>query len=139
MDFEDTTRMDRINMENAENWSEHARDMPYFTVPEGFQLKIIAPTGGALTRFNLLKGEVFFSIYYDINDALGLVGEPYYEVYPLKHYELLCDAETGVETLIDNDETARYLTNEFDDMIEDIVKNSDKQLMLITKYPEYFI
>ena len=135
----DDDRLKRLTLEREEKWNEHSFDMPFFKVPTGFEMKVVAPTGGALTRFKLRKGSIHFSIYYDINDSLGEVNQPYYELYPLIKYEILCDAETLVETLVDNGDTKRYYTTEFNEMIQDIIDNTTKQEEFMEKYPEYFI
>ena len=55
--------------------------------PSDLQLRIINPHTGAHVRCVLFTSELkeagrfFVSIYLDINDNLGLVGQPYFEIY----------------------------------------------------------
>jgi len=75
--------MERYELERQENWEAHARNMPFFKFPPGWEVQINPPTGGALARFRvkLPSGEIK-SIYFDAHNRLGYFGEPYWEVYP---------------------------------------------------------
>jgi hypothetical protein len=53
--------------------------IPAIKFPQGWEVQIIPPFGGALCRFRV-NGIV--SVYLDGYDLLGYCREPYWEVYP---------------------------------------------------------
>lgn len=77
--------MDRRRLERDEKWGEHCYDMPFIALRVGYEIQVIAPFAGALLRFRIkhLESDKQISVYYDINDALGIVGVPYYEAYAI--------------------------------------------------------
>jgi hypothetical protein len=102
--------IDRYTIEHDEKWREISKDIPELKFPEGWGIRIIPPFAGAISRFVVNCGEAKVSVYLDFYDALGIVGEPYWEIYP---YE---------------DDTARYLLNETDELINGIRQSIDQQL-----------
>ena len=57
---------------------------PIMELPEGWKVKFLAPFGGAVIRFNLITPDEAFSVYLDVDDSLGCVGEPYWEIYSFR-------------------------------------------------------
>ena len=65
----------------------HWVDMiPSFNFDLSWNVQIIPPFGGAIIRFHILgkERERLISVFLDCYDNLGLVGEPYWEVYNFK-------------------------------------------------------
>jgi hypothetical protein len=77
--------LERFKMEEDLKWREIARTMPFFTVPEGYQIAVIPPFAGAEARFRVKRpdGEEI-SVYADFYNSLGYFGGPHWEVYPDK-------------------------------------------------------
>jgi len=67
------------------------------------------------------------SIYYDVNDDLGIVGEPYYEIYNVS----VSLSENNFE------DTLRFLSE--DEMIEELENQARIHEKEIEVYPERFI
>jgi len=61
--------------------------MPYFKFPPAWEIKIIPNFGGSDARFLVKNGEDRISVYLDIGNKLGVYGQPYWEVYPVKYAE----------------------------------------------------
>lgn len=49
-------------------------------------IQVIPPFGGATTRFRLKKkdSDKIISVYFDDNDSLGYMRQPYWEAYPIE-------------------------------------------------------
>ena len=120
----------RSKLEREENRDKHAKDMPFISIREGYQIQIIPPFGGAMLRFRILHNasNKEYSIYYDVNNSLGIEDEPYYEVYPISYID--DDGESHQDTLREFDihriMIAIYRDAEGDDIIRE-------------DFPEYFI
>lgn len=84
--------------------------MPALQFPADWQVKIIPPFGGALIRFTVEGPKDWISIYLDACDALGCVGQAYWEMYP--------NAEGDAE---------RFLLNETDELFAAIQRALDAQ------------
>lgn len=57
--------------------------LPALQFPAEWNVVIVPPFGGALIRFHVLRsGNESISVYLDVEDNLGSVGEPYWELYP---------------------------------------------------------
>lgn len=85
-----------------EKWMEA---IPDITFPGDWKVKIIPPFGGALIRFRVKKGERKVSVYFDAYDQLGVMGVPYWEIYPNAYGDteryLMDDVEGLVEGIND--------------------------------------
>lgn len=103
--------IERYTVESNEKWTEWNRKIPEIQLKDGWKLKILAPFGGAMARFRVGLGDASVSVYLDVDDSLGCVGEPYWEIYP---YE---------------DDVSRYLINETDDLVNGIDKSLSDQLV----------
>jgi len=103
--------VNRAEVEKHEKWNEWAAKIPDFELKAGWRLWIIPPSCGALVRFRINLGKVSTSVYLDVNDSLGCVGEPYWEVYPY-----------------DDGDVARVLMNDTDDLIKCIEESLASQL-----------
>jgi hypothetical protein len=125
--------IDRYTLESEENWRKYNNAMPALELKPGFKFQIPPPFNGALMRFNISYGRWNYSMYFDANGALGIMDEPYWEVYPILDYEI---TEEGLE---DNAETARFFQNEFQEMIDLIYANVEKNIKFVEKNPEFFI
>ena len=95
----------RIEVESEEKWDTICKSVPALNFKEEWDVKVIPPFGGAVTRFQIEKdGKFLCSVYLDWYDKLGCYGAPYYELYPwesdIKRYaltevnELMADIET---------------------------------------------
>lgn len=78
--------LERYEIEAKEGWSNFSgHTMPAISFPSEWLIKIIPPFGGAMVRFLVaLPSGTEKSIYFDAHDALGYVGQPYWEVYPYR-------------------------------------------------------
>lgn len=56
--------------------------MPALQFPSDWRVKIIPPFGGVLIRFTVEGPRDWISVYLDACEALGSMGEPYWEMYP---------------------------------------------------------
>lgn len=76
---------ERINVEYQEKWREVADHIPFVDIRQGYSIQIVPPFGGAMIRFRIRHKQSLseYSVYYDTQDALGIVGKAYYEVYPI--------------------------------------------------------
>ena len=74
--------LDRCEVEKNEDWRLWNSKIPDIEFKEGWRVKPLAPFCGALVRFLVKLGDASVSVYLDVNDSLGCVGRPYWEVYP---------------------------------------------------------
>ena len=85
-------------------WGEWNSKIPYLKFDAGWKIKPIAPFGGANARFWVEDEEGnSVSVYLDCYNALGIVDQPYWEVYP--H---------------DQDGPARILLNDTEELMQKI-------------------
>lgn len=101
---------ERLEIENKEEWREWYYKIPNLKFKSEWEVRIIPPFGGALVRFMIFQGDNWVSVYLDVNDSLGCVGEPYWEVYP---YE---------------EDVQRVLINNTDELMKAIQESLDEQL-----------
>jgi hypothetical protein len=79
----------RYQIEAEEKWMEFAGTIPAFPLKPEWFVQMVPPFAGAMARFRIYltaeteKGAKHVSIYLDAYDALGCVGTPYWEVYPV--------------------------------------------------------
>lgn len=103
----DTELFARYKIEHQEKWREWCDKMPQLQFDSDWNVRIIPPFAGALTRFNITKGDKGVSVYFDAYSSLGWMYDendkpiPYFEVY-------------------NNFSTQRYYLNETDKMMADI-------------------
>jgi len=65
-----------------EHWIKHFPLLPIMSFPSNWKVQIIPPYGGALIRFKLYPNiATIISVYLDVDDSLGSVGAPYWEIY----------------------------------------------------------
>lgn len=93
----------RMVIESAHKWREWGGVIPYLKFKEDWEVQVIPPFGGALTRFLVRKDGVWVSIYLDGYDELGYVGEPYWEIFPNIYHD-----------------TSRFLLDETDELLSAI-------------------
>jgi hypothetical protein len=91
----------RYEVERSEKWRDWCPQIPKLHFKEEWEVKIIPPFGGAIARFTVSYNHKHCSIYLDCYSRLGLVDEPYWEIY--------CDGEC-----------ARFFLNEHEEMMEHI-------------------
>lgn len=83
-------------LEKALDWPEVYRELPWFSLPEGYSFKPLFPFCGACVRFLVSKDtdpDNHVSVYLDTKQQLGfymstdegaeLYGVPYWEAYPI--------------------------------------------------------
>ena len=79
------TPIKRYEIEAEEKWDTIRTLIPFIPFPNGWQIKMLPPFGGAVARFAVtvegINGAV--SIYLDWYDRLGYYGSPYWEVWPV--------------------------------------------------------
>lgn len=102
----------RSFIEYEENWGDLISDIPSLNFKPEWDIKIIPPFGGAMGRFTVKYKDKIISVYYDVNDSLGYMGEPYWELYPTQ----------GLPEDKDDFYPKRYLNNETEEMLEEIEK-----------------
>jgi len=88
--------------------SKWVKEIPFITFPLEYQIQFTPPFGGAVSRFQVKKGDVKLSVYLDCYDALGIMGEPYWEVYPV-------DGENERCYMNDTDQLLRIIERGFKD------------------------
>lgn len=71
-------------LEKRLEWNKWATEIPYISWPTAWQIKAVPPFHGAIIRYRVKKGDKDVSVYLDCYDILGVVGEPYWEVYPVE-------------------------------------------------------
>jgi hypothetical protein len=97
----------RANLERDERWRD--TDIPSLEFPAGWQVKLLPPFGGAKARFYATNAHgAKISVYFDDCDALGCVGSPYWEAYPVG----------GNLTVADEEDVTRFLAGEEKELIE---------------------
>ncbi len=101
------TKISRMaHMVATEQDRDWVQKLPYLSFPAGWQVKVIPPITMAVVRFHVINSNgAHVSAYFDAYDALGYVGQPYWEIYPA----------------VDGD-TERFLLGEETQMIEAIGK-----------------
>jgi len=75
-------------------------DIPYFSFPPHWKIKIIPPFAGAAARFTVEANGNFVSIFLDAKNNLGCMSGPYWEVYSTK-----------------TDDIERFMLNESDELL----------------------
>lgn len=95
--------MKRYQIESEEEWRKTIKEIPTLNFKKEWNIRIIPPFGGAMARFVIEYNNKSISVYLDFYDRLGIVGQPYYEMY-------------------DGTNTIRYYLNESDEMMNDIDK-----------------
>ena len=76
-------RTERLTIERAEGWRDWVRIIPTIRFDADWDVQIVPPFGGAAARFMVNKNDMGISVYLDCNDALGSMGKPYWEAYPM--------------------------------------------------------
>lgn len=110
-DFEKT--ISRSQIEVNEKWREWCNKILDIRFDSDWDIKIIPPFGGAITRFTAAKNDKYVSVYLDVFSKLGLMYDnagdpiPYYEVY-------------------DGEDTQRFYLDETDEMMDYIRKILNK-------------
>jgi hypothetical protein len=100
--------VERSKVESLEKWWEIK--IPPIRFPEGWVVELVPPFAGAVARFVATNTHgVRVSVYYDAHGALGAMDVPYWEVYPVGGESL---------TIADDDDTARFVDEQTDEMIE---------------------
>lgn len=77
-----TTIDARLHIEDKYEYYKWCTEIPDIKVPDGCTIKVVPPIAGAIVRFIVGKGQYRVSVYLDCYDTLGLVGKPYWEIYP---------------------------------------------------------
>jgi len=92
----------RAKVEAAEGWHEWIEKVPLIPFPAGRQIRMRPPFGGALVRFHVFGNGKSVSVYLDVNDSLGYMQQPYWEVYPVneENERALMDDVPGLLRLI---------------------------------------
>ena len=99
--------IDRYKIESDESWREWASKVPAITFDAGWLVKVIPPFAGAMARFIVEHNEKKASVYLDVNDSLGYMQKPYWEVYPV-------DGDTGRCSMGDTDELLALIRRAID-------------------------
>ena len=73
----------QAELERDERWTYWIKRIPAIKFKGSWEVKVIPPFAGAMARFWIDEGEAHVSVYLDVDDSLGCVGEPYWEVYPI--------------------------------------------------------
>ena len=79
--------------------------IPHVPFNEKWDVRAVPPFGGAIVRYKVQHNGHEISIYLDAYDALGCVGEPYWEIYPNLHGD-----------------TLRFLMNETKEMVKELAE-----------------
>lgn len=98
----------RSRVEREENWREWCGKIPPLHFDSDWDVYIIPPFGGALTRVVVKKNGKQVSVYFD---AYSLLGYMYNEDKPIPYFEIYPSPDG---------EPRRYLLDETERMMEDI-------------------
>lgn len=77
---------------------EWAGKIPALNFKAHWNVKILPPFGGAIIRFQAETNKGYVSVYLDCYDQLGIMGQPYWEVF-------------------DGEDTERFLLEEYEQMM----------------------
>lgn len=69
-------------IESKYEWRKWTKEIPAINFPSDWAVQVIPPFGGAVARFRVRKDSKEVSVYLDCYDELGIVGKPYWEIYP---------------------------------------------------------
>jgi len=79
------TTMPQKRMLDAFRDLDMLRKLPILSFPPDWKITLVPPFGGAAVRFLVHgKNDRWISVYLDLNNQLGCVDEPYWEIYPNK-------------------------------------------------------
>ena len=91
---------ERYIIEHTEKWREICSQIPFIRFDPEWEIAVIPPFAGAVVRF-LIRDPLLpnsnVSVYLGWFDALGCVGKPYWEVYPV-------DGDTERFLLVETDQ-----------------------------------
>lgn len=90
----------RLDVEKAEDWFTVLDNMPVIHFPSHWAIKLSPPFGGAMVRFRVIFKDKEVSVYFDTLDRLGIMGEPYWEIYPAVDGDIARFPAEDVEELI---------------------------------------
>jgi hypothetical protein len=70
-------------LEEMHEWRKWASQIPFISWPPDWKVKAVPPFGSAIIRYFIqTPNRDFVSVYLDCYDRLGVMGKPYWEVYP---------------------------------------------------------
>lgn len=69
------------------HWQKWMPRIPQLSFPPDWRVRIWPPFGGALIRFQV---DDKISVYLNVNNALGYMNEPYWEIYPYEGDTFRC-------------------------------------------------
>lgn len=101
----------KSKIEATENWRGNSRLIPFIKFKPDWEVKMVAPFGGAMARFMVKYNEKIVSVYLDFFDNLGCFGEPYWEVYPVNGdtaRHAMADVDGLLESISEGLETSDY-------------------------------
>jgi hypothetical protein len=101
--------MMRANVERNEKWRERVKDIPFLRFDPSWEIAVIPPFAGAVSRFLVRKGKAEVSVYLDFDCKLGYMDGPYWEIHPL-------DGDCG-----------RFMLNETDELLAGIAQSIAEQ------------
>ena len=97
-----------FELEKLNEWDKWDKLIPSIEFKSDYKVKMRPPFCGAIVRFCVEKGDKSVSVYLDCYSTLGSVSEPYWEAYPI------------------NDDTARFLMNDVEELIKTIENELSK-------------
>lgn len=91
----------RARIERDEDWQTWIEKIPFIKFPRSWEVRIIPPFCGAMTRFQVRgpKSENTVSVYLDCHQRLGCWDGPYWEVYPYHDDVGRCDIDDTEDLL----------------------------------------
>ena len=114
---------ERQLVERHEGWNKWCSQIPKLHFKEDWEVRVIPPFMGALTRFTVSKGDRSVSVYLDVNGSLAPIEEPYFEIYDgtdimrfLMNDE---DAKEMMETIRKVLDDNYYLNERFEDVTDE--------------------
>lgn len=113
-------RIERCRVEDKEEWRKWCEEAPWLQFPPDLEVSILPPYGGAMARFMVRFAggsdeSKHVSVYWDVNDSLGFMNKPYWEIYPVKYKAPV----VGDEDVFD---TARFRMGDEPQMMVAIIK-----------------
>ena len=114
-DFDHSMDQDKAlnDMHRLFEWTKWMKEIPEIPMKRGWKIRVIPPFGGAIVRFEIIRGKDRVSVYLDAYDKMGCMDrKPYWEIHPS-----------------DSGDCERFWMNEVKELSNAISKSLDSQRM----------
>jgi len=108
-------------MKETFEWNKWSNEIPFLSMKEDWEVKIIPPYGVGVARFLIKKDEASVSIYLDCYRMAGATPKPYWEIFP-HEYQTFEDAEMEGMWI-----AKRYYLDESEELVDGIEESIQNQ------------